>query len=354
MRSLLAFFARRALVAVFLVVAVTAITYVAFFLIPSSPERVLLPEQAPSATRIAWAKHQLGIDRPVTTQYADFVWKLLHGDLGVAWGSLGAGQERVHVGSTLVDAAAVTGSVVLGGAVILFALALPLGVIAAARPRSFVDRTAIAVAIAGISLPPLVVGVLLQTFLGNKWGLAPPSGYCPLIPGHQFADPRFPGEGCAGPVEWARHLVLPWLTFAFFFLAIYMRMLRSRMLDVLNQPYVQTARAKGASELRVLRVHALRNAILPLLAMIGMDVGTAIGVAIYVEVVFGLPGMARLAMSAIGGFASYYDLPLIAGIVVFTTVPIVALNLVVDLLHAAIDPRVRAVRTRGAPAAAAA
>ncbi len=144
---------------------------------------------------------------------------------------------------------------------------------------------------------------------------------------------------CGGPGAWASHLALPWVTFALFFVPLYLRMIRRRMLDVLGEPYVRTARAKGASEARVLYRHALRNAISPIVTMAGMDMGMAIGIALYVETVFGLPGLGRTTIAALSGLRGY-DLPVIVAVVLVTAVAIVLLNLLVDLSLYAIDPTI--------------
>jgi peptide/nickel transport system permease protein len=139
--------------------------------------------------------------------------------------------------------------------------------------------------------------------------------------------------------EWAWHLVLPWITFALFFVALYMRIVRARMLEVLEEPWVRTARAKGASELRVIRVHALRNAIAPIVTMSAMDAGMAIGVAMYIETVFGLPGLGRTMIRALAGIEGY-DLPVILAVTLVAAAVIILLNLLADLLLLAIDPTV--------------
>ncbi|MGZ4390056.1 MAG: ABC transporter permease, partial [Gaiellaceae bacterium] len=190
----------------------------------------------------------------------------------------------------------------------------------------------LALSLAAISTHPLVVGILLQLFLGQRWHVAPPSGYCPLV-GHD------PDTLCGGPLGWASHLALPWVTFALFFVALYLRMTRARMLEVLEEPYVRTARAKGASELRVVHGHALRNAISPIVTMVGMDAGMAVGIALYVETVFALPGLGRTTIAALQGVAGY-DLPVIVAVVIVTAVAIILLNLLVDLALYAIDPRI--------------
>jgi peptide/nickel transport system permease protein len=249
-------------------------------------------------------------------------------------------------------AALVTASLVLGGFVLLLLIAVPLGTFAATRPRSLIDRLSLGLSVAAISTHPLVVGLLLQLFVGNKWKLLPASGYCTVstpskasITAWERFAPTGTQKPCGGMGEWAWHLLLPWITFALFFVALYMRIVRARMLEVLEEPWVRTARAKGASEFRVIRVHALRNAIAPIVTMTAMDAGMAIGIAMYIETVFGLPGLGRTMIRALAGFQGY-DLPVILAVTMVAAAAIIVLNLVADIVLLAIDPTV-ARRGRG-------
>ena len=224
---------------------------------------------------------------------------LLRGDFGVAWSTLGIGYDgRIHgqpVGHMMLQAAGVTGSVILGGAVVLVLIAVPLALISARFPRSPLDRAVVAVSLIGISTHPLVIGLVLQLLFSVHWHWLA-GGYCNFFPHRppSATAPHFvatqPIAVCEGPKDWATHLILPWITFALFFVALYMRVLRGRLLETLVSHYVRTARAKGASEPRVLVRHALPNVVAPVLVMLAMDAGTAIGISIYIEVVYGLPG----------------------------------------------------------------
>jgi peptide/nickel transport system permease protein len=236
----------------------------------------------------------------------------------------------------------VTGSVVLGGVVILLLITIPVGLLAASRPNSVFDRTVLAVSLVAISTHPIVVGTVLQTFAGKDWQLVPAQGYCPLIGsqtgGFSFATNQA-SPYCGGPRDWASHLILPWITFALFFVAIYLRMIRVTVMEALGSQYVRTARAKGAGEWRVLRVHAFRNALLPILTMVGMDIGVALGISLYIEAVYGLPGLGHVALSALNGTVGF-DLPFIVGLVLVVGIVVIGLNLVIDIAYAALDPRI--------------
>jgi peptide/nickel transport system permease protein len=333
---------RRLLVSIFLLWLLTVITFALWYAIPSEPANYLIDVQHSTPERIAQVHHLLGVDRPITTQYAKYVWRMLHGDFGVAFEGTtftsSGGRAGVHVGAETIRAAAVTGWLALGGVVVLLALAIPIATLAATRVGSVLDRTLLTVTLVGISTHPIVVALLLQTFFGNRWSIAPPSGYCPLLSRGVDVNNSQLGT-CGGVVDWASHMILPWITFALFFVALYMRIVRARLLEVLNADYVRAARAKGASEYRVMRRHALPNALLPVITMIGMDIGAAVGVAVYVETVYGLPGLGRLAIGAITSDAGL-DQPVILAVVMFIGAAIILLNLIADFVVAAIDPTI--------------
>jgi peptide/nickel transport system permease protein len=228
----------------------------------------------------------------------------------------------------VLNAAPVTASLVFGGAVVWMLIALPLGILSALRPRSLLDRAGMVFVLVGISAHPVWIGLILAYIFGYKLGWTPITGYCDMIN---------PSTNCGGPVQWAYHMILPWITFAILFAALYVRMIRATVMETLTEDYVRTARAKGAPESQVIRSHVLRNALLPVVTMLGMDIGLALGGAIFTETVFGLPGLGQVALESIQQF----DLPITQGIVVFGTVMILFFNLIVDLLYAFIDPRIR-------------
>jgi peptide/nickel transport system permease protein len=236
--------------------------------------------------------------------------------------------NRQSVNYVVGQAAPVTASLVFGGAVFWMLIALPVGILSALRPRSLLDRSAMIFVLVGISAHPVWIGLIFAYFLGFKAGIFPITGYsC-------FFDCGQPQQG---PVQWAYHLVLPWATFAILFAALYARMIRANVMEALGEDYVRTARAKGAPEWLVMRSHVLRNALLPIVTMLGMDIGIALGGAIFTETVYGLPGLGKTLIQAVEGF----DLPTVEGVVVFATLCIIAFNLFVDVLYAVIDPRIR-------------
>jgi peptide/nickel transport system permease protein len=348
---------RRVLISIGLLWLLSVITFLIYFTIPQEPANFVIDVQHATPAMIAKANHQLGVDKPVTTQYAKFVWRALHGDFGIAFEGINFNYKGeasgIHVGAEVIRAAAVTGWLAFGGLVLVLLLAVPMATLAASRAGSWLDRTFLAVTLVGISTHPIVIGVILQTFPANRWKLAPSGGYCGLTSRTPIVNDRFDLHPtvCGGVIDWAQHLALPWITFALFFVALYMRIVRVRLLDVLDADYVRAARAKGATELRVLRRHALPNTILPIVTMLGMDIGTAVGVAVYVETVYGLPGLGRLTIGAISGDAGF-DLPVIIAVVMVVGAAIILLNLLADVIVAAVDPRIESRGARRAHATA--
>jgi peptide/nickel transport system permease protein len=313
---------RRILWAVVLFVAVTMVSFVIFFIVPVEPARLIAGPQAPPDA-VERAKKAYHLDDPVWKQYLRFMKTL------VVDGSLGKSlATRQRVNDVVRAAAPVTISLVIGGAILWMLVAVPIGILSALKPRSLLDRAAMVFVLVGISAHPVWIGLILSYFVGYKLQLTPLGGYCDLIN---------PSTDCGGPIDWFHSMILPWITFMLLFSALYVRMIRANVLETLNEDYVRTARAKGAPESQVMRSHVLRNALLPVVTMLGMDIGLALGGAIFTETVFGLPGLGKVAVEALTGF----DLPIVMGITVFATLAIIVFNLAVDLLYAVIDPRIR-------------
>lgn len=309
---------RRMFWGIALLFAVTMVTFVLFFLIPTEPGTV---GQGRSTEQID-LRNSMGIRGPIYEEYAQFLSRIGHGSFGESW------SQRRDVNDLLLDAIPVTMSLVVGAAVLWMLIAIPVGVLSALRPRSNLDRTATILILIGVSTHPVWIGLMLSYVLAGKLSWFPLGGYCDLVT---------PETACGGPVQWAWHLVLPWVTFALLYAAIYMRMIRSSVLETINEDYVRTARAKGAPGSVVVRSHVMRNAMLPIVTMLGMDVGVWTVNAIFVERVFALPGIGSLLAVGI----ARRDLPVIMAIVVFVAVLVVVVNLVVDLVYAQLDPRVR-------------
>ena len=324
---------RRVLWAIVLFFAVTVVSFVLFFIIPADPAKQACGQACTQVDTLR-VKKFLGLDKPIYVQYGKFVGRLMPisftGGPHFKTPSLGNSFfSRQPVNDLVLRAAPVTASLVLGGVILWMLVAVPIGVLSALRPRSLLDRASMTFVLIGISAHPVWIGLIFAYFIGYKWGITPITGYA------DFINPP-PGEP-GGPIQWAYHLILPWMTFAILFAALYVRMIRANVLETMNEDYVRTARAKGAPESLVLRKHILRNAMLPIVTMLGMDIGLALGGAVFTESVYSLPGLGRTSIQALAN----YDTPTVMGVIVFATVAIIVFNLIVDVLYAWIDPRIR-------------
>jgi peptide/nickel transport system permease protein len=318
----LRYLARRLMWAAALFIVVSVVTYVIFFIIPVDPARKACGQRA-TETCIRNATHYLGLDKPAYIQYLRFLERLvIDQDLGKSF------VGRRDVNEIVLDAAPVTASIAAGGLIIMLVMAFPIGILSALRPRSLLDRFAMTFSLAAISIPSFWIGLMAAYLISFKLGLTPIAGYCDLFS---------PSTACGGVQQWASHLVLPWIVFGIHNAAYYVRMIRAQVMEVMSEDYVRTARAKGAPERQVLRSHVLRNAMMPIVTMLGMDVGFVLGGLFFLEYVFSMPGLGNLAIDSITEF----DYPVTMGVVIFGTVAIIAANLIVDLLYLVIDPRIR-------------
>jgi peptide/nickel transport system permease protein len=327
--------ARRLVIYVAILIALIVVTFVVYAVTPVEPAQFLVDYQHSSPAQIAAARHLLGVDRPLATQIKDYFGALVHGDLGSSWQGASIHNGKLVPGPAvwpqLRYALAVTASTTLGGACLLALVALPLGIAAARRPKSTTNRLGTFVTLAGISAHPLLIALLLKLFVTDRAHLLPGTGYCPLR--------AVPHTTCQGPQDWASHLILPWVTFAICFLPSYFRMIRNHMEDALSQDYVRTAEAKGAGAWRVTLRHALPNAIPATLTLVALDIGTVVGVTIFIDSVFGLSGLGITSVRALSG--SSFDRPLILGTVIVVATVIFLLNLALEALHRVLDPRLR-------------
>jgi len=318
------FLIRRLLWAIFLFFVATVITYLIFWVIPADPA-ALSGGHAASPEAIKRIKHLLYLDKPIWVQYFYFLEHLVvHGSLGRSF----VNQESVD--RIIGKDAPVTATLVFGASLFWLTLSIPVGILSALRPRSLVDRITMTFVLIGISAHPVWIGLILSFVVGYKLGLTPIAGYCNFFSGA-------PGAQCEGPVQWAYHMILPWITFTILFAALYVRMVRATVMETMSEDYVRTARAKGASERRVMVQHVLRNSLLPVVTILGMDLGLALGGAIFTETVFNLPGLGRQVVDAYNAD----DLPVITGVVVFSTVCVIVFNFLVDVTYGLLDPRIR-------------
>jgi peptide/nickel transport system permease protein len=301
-------------------VVISLITFGLFFALPpNQPGSNRQGQFAPNLQTQFNLEH-----KSLPNQYKQFVGRLLrHGDLGSSI------RQPITVRESIGHALPVTASLVIGGTVVWLLLAFPIGMLSALRPRSLLDRSLMVFILIGVSAHPISIALMLSYLLGFRLHAFPVAGYCDF-----FYHPT--GSSlCGGPRYWTYHLILPWFTFALLFAALYARMIRAGILEALNEDYVRTARAKGAGAWRVLRRHVLRNALLPVLSMIGMDMGLAFGGTIFIETAYGLPGMGQVLYRALIS----NDLPVIMGVVLVVAVAVTIANTIVDILYCLVDPR---------------
>jgi peptide/nickel transport system permease protein len=318
---MLAYVVRRVLWGGLLLLIVSALTFVIFYAFPSADPAALRAGRQATPELIAQIRNSLGLDKPIYVQYWIYLKDLvLHFDLGYSY------QNQVSVRSELFARLPATISLTVGAFVVWMAAALPVGILSAVRRRSFLDRAAMGAALVAISAPVYWLG-LVALFLFSK-----DIGLIPLLPGAGSYTPF-----SQSPWHWFTSMLMPWFVLAAAFAAFYARMIRGNLIDVLGEDYIRTARAKGLSEGDVVLRHGLRSALTPIVTMAGLDVGVLLGGAILTETVFNIPGIGRFAYDAIVNS----DLPAIQGTVLFGAFFIVAANIVVDVLYAFLDPRVR-------------
>jgi peptide/nickel transport system permease protein len=303
-------------------VIVTMIVFGIFFVGPG-PNYVATRLAGRGATdqTINLIRHRLLLDRPLYVQYGHFLWGLLHGNLGYSY------YHDQPVTSVLKSAFPITLSLAIGASLIWLVIGVSSGVLSAVFHGTIWDRVVTVIAIVFYSMPVFVLGLLLLYVFYFRFAKAgihlfPGQGYVPLT---------------ASPIRWFESLFLPWIALAMISAAIYTRLTRGSMLDVMGEDYIRTARAKGLPERRVVYRHALRSALTPVASQFGIDLGTLCGGAILTETVFGLPGLGFTAVQAIEN----QDLPVIIGIVIVASAAVVLANIAVDAAYALLDPRVR-------------
>jgi peptide/nickel transport system permease protein len=316
------FLVRRLLTGLLVIWLISVIVFALFFIAPHDVAQLLLGKFAAQNQQLVQSvTHQLGLDQPIVVQYGHFISRLLHGDLGYS------SDSHQPVTTLIAQAFPVTASLALGAAVIWLVFGVLIGTLSATRPRGLLDRGATLFALAGLSFPTFVLGLLLLFVFFYQLHLAgvdlfPGGGYVPLT---------------TSPGQWAMHLILPWITLAVATMAIYVRLTRGQLVEVLGEDYIRTARAKGLRESRVVYRHGLRAALIPVVTQFGIDVATLLGGVIVTEQVFGLNGLGRMSVQAV----TNSDEPVIIAVVLLAAVFVVVANIVVDLLYAVLDPRIR-------------
>ncbi|MFD5626461.1 MULTISPECIES: ABC transporter permease [unclassified Streptomyces] len=333
---MISYILRRMAAAVILLLVVTAVTFAIFFVLPRFAGQTAdsLAQQYigknPSAADIAAVKQNLGLDQPLYAQFWHFIKGIVVGatyDLGPTTAHCDAPcfgySFKTHqaVWPELTSRIPVTASLAAGAAVLWLVSGVTAGVVSALKPRSFLDRTFMGIALAGVSLPMFFTGNLALLLFTFQWPIFGQT-YVPIT---------------ENPAEWANTLFPAWCSLALLYSAIYARLTRSGMLETMNEDYIRTARAKGLRESKVVVRHGLRAALTPIITIFGMDLGLLLGGAVITEYVFSLPGIGQYAVQGI----TDNDLPKILGVTLIAALFVVIANLLVDLLYAAADPRVR-------------
>jgi peptide/nickel transport system permease protein len=316
------YIARRLLWTIVVVFCVIGITFAVFYLLPAGDPALRFAGKNPNPQELALIRHRLGLDRPFYIQYLKFSYHFFRGDK-YGWPGLGytyAGGTSVK---SLVFARAPRTLLLIAGAAILWLIGgVSIGVLSAVKRRTLVDRFAMGFALFGISTPVFWLGLMSLYIFWSKLGWTAGTGY--VSPVDDFGS-------------FISHMILPWVVLALLYAAFYARMTRNNLLETLGEDYIRTARAKGLSERRVIFKHALRSSLTPIVTMFGMDTALLVGGAVITETVFNLQGLGYLAIND----ALQQDLPVVLGVVLLASVAVALANLIVDILYAFIDPRVR-------------
>ena len=320
-------------------IGITLLTFAFVHMIPGDPVTIMAGERGISAERHAQLMAEMGLDKPLYQQYFNYVTNVLHGDLGTSL------KSRISVWEEFVPRFKAT--LELGLCAMLFAVivGIPVGVLAAVKRGSVFDHTAVGLSLTGYSMPIFWWGMMLIMLVSVQLNLTPVSG---RISDTVFLDDSLPLTGfmLIDTLIWGEpgdfidavmHMILPAIVLGTIPLAVIVRMTRSSMLEVLGEDYIRTARAKGVSRMRVIVVHALRNALLPVVTVIGLQVGTMLAGAILTETIFSWPGLGRWLMDAL----QRRDYPVVQGGVLLVACMIILVNLLVDVLYGVVNPRIR-------------
>lgn len=313
---------RRLLWAALVILVVLMIVFAVFYLLPASDPALRFAGKSPTPESLALIRDRLGLDEPWWKQYAIFVKNFVAGD-EYGWPGLGYSfTSNVSVLSEVTERAPRTLFLIAGAAIIWLVVGVSIGVLSAVKRQSAADRAAMGFVLIGISSPVFWLGLMALWVFWKKLGWTGGTGYVPLT---------------ESPTAFFSHMILPWTVLALLFAAIYARMTRNSLLDTLGEDYIRTARAKGLPERTVIFRHGLRASLAPIITMFGMDIALLVGGAIITESVFNIQGLGWLAIDG----TLNQDLPTVVGVVMLGAVAVVVMNLIVDILYAFIDPRVR-------------
>jgi peptide/nickel transport system permease protein len=317
-----AYLARRIVWAIVVMLAVTAITFMIFYLLPPGDPALRFVGKQPTPENIALVRHNLGLDKPWYVEYGRFVKTIVTGDR-YGWPGLGYSYDsNVPIREKIIEKGPRTLSLIIGASIIWLTVGVLIGVVSAIKRRSFVDRAVMGFALFGISAPVFWLGLMALFIFWYKLDITAGTGYTSITD---------------SPWQWASHLILPWTVLAMLYAAIYARMVRGSLLDAMGEDYIRTARAKGLSERDVIFKHGLRASLAPVVTMFGLDIALLVGGAVITESVFNLDGLGFMAVDSV----FRQDLPATLGVVLMATFAVVMMNLIVDIAYAFLDPRVR-------------
>ncbi len=312
---------RRVLWGIVLVILVSAITFLLFNVFPSADPAQLRAGRNGSPATIAYIRHELGLDKPIYTQFFVYMKNLLlHFNFGTSF------YTGAPVLSLIKDRLPATLSLTIGAAVVWLLMGIPIGILSAIRRGSLVDRAAMSVALVFVSMPVFWLGLVVLFLFADDIGRF-----------HLFPGANTYVGLTANPSQWFTSLIMPWFVLAATSAAVYSRVLRGSLIEAMGEDYIRTARAKGLRERRVIFRHGVRAAITPVVTIFGLDVGALLGGAVITETVFDIPGIGRLNYDAI----IHSDFPIVQGTVILAALFIVVANIVVDVAYAYLDPRVR-------------
>jgi peptide/nickel transport system permease protein len=306
---------RRVVATIPVMVVVALFVFSLLFIAPGDPAAVIAGDQA-TPEQVERIRQNLGLDRPFLVQFSEWAWRLLHADLGRSI------FTNLPVTTMIAQRIEPTLSLMIVTLIFSVIVAVPIGVLAAWKAGSLIDRAIMAFAVFGFSVPVFVVGYLLAYFFALQLEWLPVQGYTPIAQGF---------------LPWLSNLILPAIALGCVYIALIARITRATMLEVLQQDYIRTARAKGLSQTPILFIHALKNASVPIVTVIGIGIALLIGGAVVTESVFAIPGLGRLTVDAI----LRRDYPVIQGVVLLFSFVYVLVNLGIDLVYTLIDPRIR-------------
>jgi peptide/nickel transport system permease protein len=308
--------------AVLVLLAVTFITFAIFYLLPPGDPALRFVGKQPTPESIALVRHNLGLDQPFYVQYGKFLKAIVLGDK-YGWPGLGFSYDSsIPIREKIIEKAPRTISLIVGASLLWLAGGVLIGVVSAIRRRTIVDRLAMGFALFGISAPVFWLGLMALYIFWRQLGWTGGSGYIS------------PTDSLTG---FFSHMILPWVVLALLYAAFYARMTRNNLLETLGEDYIRTARAKGLPERTVIFKHGLRASLTPIVTMFGLDIALLVGGAVITESVFNLQGLGYLAIND----ALQQDLPVVLGVVLVASIAVALANLIVDILYAFIDPRVR-------------